>query len=43
MASVWTALLIEAGAAFVVSGSLSMWARKRFTSRPVADVEAATA
>lgn len=38
MASVWTALLIEAGAAFVVSGSLSVWARKRFTPRQAADV-----
>jgi hypothetical protein len=33
MATVWTALAVEAGAAVVVSASLAAWARRRFSLR----------
>jgi hypothetical protein len=31
---VFTALLIEAGAAFVVAAGLATWSRRRFAPRP---------
>lgn len=33
MASVWTALAIEAGVVFVISASLATWARRGFPTR----------
>ncbi|HEV7935884.1 MAG TPA: hypothetical protein VGP70_26665 [Actinomadura sp.] len=34
MTAVWTALLIETGAALVVCAALATWARRRFAPAP---------